>query len=262
MSSTKTGIEWTDKTWNPATGCTKISEGCLHCYAEEITKRFPNGFPNGFKVTLHPDRLREPLAWRKPSKVFVNSMSDLFHEEIPFEFVDQVMAVAMSTPRHIYQILTKRPERMAQYFSESILALRSRWLEQSRELGLEEDFFGYINLENTGFLPNVWLGVSVENQRHVHRIDRLREVPATVRFLSCEPLLESLPDLNLEGIHWVIVGGESGTKHRPFAPEWAESIRQQCIKSQTAFFFKQHGGRTPKAGGSQLFGKEYKEFPL
>ena len=222
MSSTKTGIEWTDKTWNPTTGCDKVSPGCLHCYAEALTKRFPRNFPNGFDLTLHPERLQEPLRWRTPSRVFVNSMSDLFHDDVPIEFIQQVFAVIQSTPWHIYQILTKRPERL------QTLAT------------------------NLFFPENVWLGVSVENQNYVSRLEYLRDAPASVRFISCEPLLGAV-NLNLTGIHWVIVGGESGQKHRPMELSWAESIRDQCQSSKVAFFFKQIGGRTPKAGGRLLY---------
>jgi protein gp37 len=224
MSSIRTGIEWTDKTWNPTTGCNKISPGCLHCYAEALTKRFPNNFKNGFDLTLHPERLAEPLKWRTPSRIFVNSMSDLFHEEVPLDFIQNVFKVIQATPWHIYQILTKRPERLVELAP---------------------------NLE---FHKNIWLGVSVENQNY------LRQVPASVRFLSCEPLLGSL-NLNLENIDWVIVGGESGQKHRPMSIEWVEDIRDQCQKAEVAFFFKQVGGRTSKAGGRLLDGKIWDEMP-
>ena len=230
MSNTKTGIEWTDKSWNPVTGCNKISPGCAHCYAEEVTRRFPNGFPRGFEVTLHPERMQEPRKWRKPSKIFVNSMSDLFHEKVPLDLIQDVFAVAEATPRHTYQILTKRPERLVELAPSLV------------------------------FHKNIWLGVSVENQNYVHRIDLLRQVPASVRFLSCEPLLGPL-NLDLKDIHWVIVGGESGLKHRPMKMEWAEDIRDQCQKAGVAFFFKQVGGRTSKAGGSKLAETFYKEFP-
>lgn len=230
MSSTHTGIEWTDKTWNPTTGCDKVSPGCLHCYAEALTKRFPNNFKKGFDLTLHPERLEEPLKWRTPSRIFVNSMSDLFHEEVPLDFIQKVFQVIHKTPWHIYQILTKRPERLLELAS---------------------------NLE---FYENVWLGVSVENQNYVHRVDFLRKVPATVRFLSCEPLLGEL-NLELTGIHWVIVGGESGQKHRPLKTEWVKGIHDQCEAAGVAFFFKQIGGRTSKAGGRLLDGKIWDEMP-
>jgi protein gp37 len=184
MASTNTGIEWTDKTWNPTTGCDKISPGCVHCYAETLTNRFPKSFPYGFDLTLYPERLKEPLKWRTPSRIFVNSMSDLFHKKVPLDFIQEVFKVIQATPHHVYQILTKRPERLV-------------------ELAPHLEFH-----------KNIWLGVSVENQSYVSRIDLLRQVPANVRFLSCEPLLGSL-NLDLTGIDWVIVGGESGQKHRP-----------------------------------------------
>jgi protein gp37 len=230
MSSTRTGIEWTDKTWNPTTGCDKISPGCLHCYAEALTQRFSQNFPNGFNLTLHHERLGEPLRWRTPSRVFVNSMSDLFHEEVPFEFIEQVLSVIRLTPWHIYQILTKRHERLRDFARQS------------------------------SFPENVWLGVSVENQNYVHRIDYLRDIPTSVRFLSCEPLLGEL-NLDLKNIDWVIVGGESGQKHRPMKLEWARDIRDQCQSAKVAFFFKQVGGRTPKAGGRLLDGEVWDEMP-
>lgn len=194
MTSTQTGIEWTDKTWNPTTGCDKVSPGCLHCYAEALTQRFPQNFSTGFDLTLHPVRLKEPLRWRTPSRVFVNSMSDLLHEDVPFDFIRQVFSVIQSTPWHIYQILTKRPERLCDLASK------------------------------LDFPENIWLGVSVENQNYTNRLEYLREIPVSVRFLSCEPLLGTL-ELDLTGIHWVIVGGESGQKHRPMDLSWAADIR-------------------------------------
>lgn len=230
MSSTHTGIEWTDKTWNPTTGCDKVSPGCLHCYAEALTQRFPKNFPNGFALTLHPERLNEPLRWRTPSRIFVNSMSDLFHKDVPLEFIRQVFSVIDRTPWHIYQILTKRHERLNELTSK---------------------------LE---FPQNVWLGVSVENQNYVNRIEYLRQVPVSVRFISCEPLLGALK-LNLDSIDWVIVGGESGQKHRPMELKWAEDIRDQCQHAGVAFFFKQVGGRTPKAGGRLLDNEVWDEMP-
>jgi protein gp37 len=230
MSSINTGIEWTDKTWNPTTGCDKVSPGCLHCYAEALTQRFTQNFKNGFDLTLYPERLKEPLRWRTPSRVFVNSMSDLFHEDVPIEFIKQVLSVIQATPWHIYQILTKRPERL-------------------RDLSDELDF-----------PENVWLGVSVENQNYVHRLDYLRDIPVSVRFISCEPLLGAL-ELNLTGINWVIVGGESGQKHRPMDMRWAQDIRDQCQAAGVAFFFKQVGGRTPKAGGKLLDDLIWDEMP-
>lgn len=231
MSSTHTGIEWTDKTWNPTTGCDKVSPGCLHCYAEALTQRFTKNFPTGFDLTLHPERLKEPTRWRTPSRVFVNSMSDLFHEKVPLEFIEQVFSVIRETPWHIYQILTKRPERLPELSDRLV------------------------------FPKNVWLGVSVENQNYVRRIQYLREVSVSVRFLSCEPLLSALK-LDLTDIDWVIVGGESGQKHRPMKLEWAQEIRDKCNAEKVAFFFKQVGGRTPKAGGRLLDDRIWDEMPI
>ncbi len=230
MASTKTAIEWTDKTWNPTVGCDKVSPGCKHCYAEAITRRFPRGFPNGFDFTLRPERLEEPRKWRKPSMVFVNSMSDLFHERMPLGFLREVFRVMEECPQHTFQILTKRHERMAE------LAGELPWPE------------------------NVWMGVSVERQDYAHRVDHLRRVPAAVRFLSCEPLLGPL-ELDLRGIHWVIVGGESGPRHRPMEADWVRAIRAQAGEAGAAFFFKQWGGRHPKAGGRELDGRTYDGMP-
>ena len=230
MANAKTGIEWTDRTWNPTTGCTKVSPGCTHCYAEAITKRFSQQFPQGFALTLHPERLQQPKRWRKPSRIFVNSMSDLFHQDIPLSFIQEVFQVMGDTPRHIYQILTKRHERLLEVYSQL------NWHD------------------------NIWLGVSVENQNYTHRIDALRKIPAQVRFLSCEPLLGSL-ELDLTDIHWVIVGGESGANHRPIQSDWVESIQAQCQSADVPFFFKQWGGRTSKAGGRLLHGKLWDKMP-
>lgn len=230
MSNINTGIEWTDRTWNPVTGCTKISSGCAHCYAEAITKRFPNSFPDGFKIVQHPDRLNAPRRWRKPSRIFVNSMSDLFHAEVDLDFVEQVFDVIRETPQHTYQVLTKRAALM---------------LEASKHLEWPE---------------NLWAGVSVESQGYVRRVDYLRRVPAAVRFLSCEPLLGAL-DLDLTDIHWVITGGESGHKHRWIDPDWVRGIRDRCIETQTPFFFKQWGGITPKKNGRELDGRTWEQFP-
>lgn len=231
MAGKYTGIEWTERTWNPTTGCDKVSPGCLHCYAEAITQRFTQNFPNGFNLTLHEDRLERPKHWRKPSQIFVNSMSDLFHKDIPLDFLKKVFQTIEETPQHIYQILTKRPERM--------LELKSKltWHD------------------------NIWLGVSVESQNYVDRIDYLREMPVKVRFLSCEPLLGAL-DLNLTNIQWVIVGGESGNNHRPIDIEWVREIRDRCQSSQVPFFFKQWGGRTSKIGGRVLDDKIWDQMPL
>ncbi|NEP00641.1 MAG: phage Gp37/Gp68 family protein [Symploca sp. SIO2E9] len=230
MANIKTGIEWTDRTWNPTTGCNKVSPGCTYCYAEALTKRFPKNFPNGFNLTLHHERLEQPRRWRIPSRIFVNSMSDLFHEEVPISFLQEVFEVIRQTPWHVYQILTKRHERLLE------LAPLLSWPE------------------------NVWMGVSVEKQDYVTRIDYLKQVSAHVRFLSCEPLLGAL-QLDLKGIDWVIVGGESGQKYRPLKIEWVQDIREQCKDAGVAFFFKQVGGRTPKAGGRLLEGQIWDQMP-
>jgi protein gp37 len=230
MSSANTGIEWTDKTWNPTTGCKKVSPGCRYCYAEALTARFPKSFPQGFKLTLHEERLDQPKKWRTPSRIFVNSMSDLFHEEVPFTYLQEVFAVMRETPWHIYQVLTKRGERLAE------LAPKLDWAD------------------------NIWMGVSVESQQYTHRIDALRQVPAAVRFLSCEPLLGPL-NLNLKGIDWVIVGGESGYQHRPIEPEWVREILHQTREADIAFFFKQWGGTHSKSGGKLLDDLIWDEMP-
>jgi len=234
--SDQSGIEWTDATWNPVTGCTKVSPGCKNCYAERLAVRLrAMGNPryrDGFAVTLHPDQLTLPLRWHRPKRVFVNSMSDLFHETVPDEYVRRVFDVMVQAEWHTFQILTKRSDRLA------VLARDLPWP------------------------PNVWQGVSVENARYVSRIAHLQSVPAAVRFLSVEPLLGPIPELPLEGIHWVIVGGESGGGHRPMAAGWARNIRDQCADAGVAFFFKQWGGRTPKAGGRLLDGRTWDETPI
>jgi protein gp37 len=213
MSAIST-IEWTEATWNPVTGCTKVSPGCAHCYAETFAERF-RGVPGhpyerGFDLQLRPERLNQPLDWRKPKLIFVNSMSDLFHEDVPDTYIRDVFSVMERADRHKFQVLTKRPERVA------ALAHELPWPE------------------------NVWMGVSVENQRWTSRIDQLRRVPAVVRFLSCEPLLGPLK-LDLQDIHWVIVGGESGPGARPMRADWARDIRDQCLRANVPFFFKQWG---------------------
>ena len=215
--TSKSKIEWTESTWNPITGCTKVSAGCKHCYAEVMAKRLKamgtSGYENGFELSLMPDRLNEPLNRKKPTVYFVNSMSDLFHEDVPRHYIQKVFDVIEKADWHTFQILTKRADRM------------------------ESFFFG------KRAPKNAWLGVSVENKNHgVPRIDHLRRVDATIRFLSVEPLLEDVGQLNLENIHWVIVGGESGAKARPMNKEWAESIQLQCEVADVAFFFKQWGG--------------------
>jgi len=234
--SDQSGIEWTDATWNPVTGCTKVSPGCKHCYAERLALRLrAMGNPryrNGFEVTLHPDQLTLPLRWRRPKRVFVNSMSDLFHEAVPNDYIRRVFDVMAKADWHTFQVLTKRSDRLA------ALARDLPWP------------------------PNVWQGVSVESARYMWRIADLQTVPAAVRFLSVEPLLAAIPNLPLAGIHWVIVGGESGGGRRPMAPEWARNIRDRCADAGVPFFFKQWGGRTPKAGGRLLDGRTWDETPL
>ena len=234
--ASNSAIEWTDATWNPVTGCTKISPGCKHCYAERLSARLKEmGNPryrNGFSLTLHPDQITLPLRWTQPRMIFVNSMSDLFHEAVPDSFIRQVFDVMVSADRHIFQILTKRAERLAK------LSSRLPWPQ------------------------NIWQGVSVENGRYTSRVSYLQKVPATVRFISVEPLLGSILHLPLDGIHWVIVGGESGNNRRPIKPEWVRNIRDQCFEQKIPFFFKQWGGRFAKDGGRQLDGQEWSQMPL
>jgi protein gp37 len=233
--ATQSNIEWTEMTWNPVTGCSKVSQGCKHCYAERMAKRLhAMGTPryrNGFSVTLHPDLIDLPQKWKKPRKVFVNSMSDLFHEDIPLEFIQGVFEVMASCPQHTFQILTKRSERLV------AVSPMLPWRE------------------------NIWMGVSVENVDTQFRVDHLREVPAKVRFLSCEPLIGPLERLSLGGIHWAIVGGESGPRSRPMSKEWVESIYKQCRKSGVKFFFKQWGGVRKDLTGRKLHGRTYDEMP-
>ncbi len=230
-----TAIEWTDTTWNPLTGCTKISPGCKHCYAERMSLRLqsmgqPN-YANGFKLTLHEHMLDQPLSWRKPRTVFVNSMSDLFHRDVPTEFIQRVFAVMRRASQHRFQVLTKRSKRVA-------------------------DLSGEID-----WPENVWMGVSVENADYTFRIDHLRQTGAAVKFLSVEPLLGPLPDLNLTGIDWVIVGGESGPGARPMTSEWVTDIRDQCVAAEVPFFFKQWGGVNKGRTGRQLEGRTWDEMP-
>jgi protein gp37 len=236
-------IEWTEQTWNPTVGCTKISAGCKHCYAETMAKRLQAmktpGYENGFKLTLLPARLDDPVQRKKPTIYFVNSMSDLFHDNIPDDYIEKVFDVIAKTPHHTYQILTKRAARMARFF-------------KTRQVP-----------------KNAWLGVSVENKKHgVPRIDYLRQVPARIRFLSVEPLLEDVGKIDLTDIHWVIVGGESGPKARPMKLAWALSVQQQCDDQKVAFFFKQWGGwgadgkrRAKSKNGRLLNGKTWDEMP-
>ena len=257
----KTGIEWTDSTWNAVTGCDHVSAGCDHCYAETLALRLQRmgaaKYANGFKVTLHEKALTIPLKWRDPRRVFVNSMSDQWHVDVPEEFTNSMFAVMALTPRHTYQILTKRPGRALHYLNAP----------NTREKIADLAYCGMhnISLGNRQSmpwpLPNVWIGTSVEDSRVTHRIDALRKCPAVVRFLSCEPLIGPLPNLNLDGIHWVIAGGESGPNHRPVQVEWLRDLRDQCQRAGVAFFFKQWGGLTPKSGGKELDGREWCEFP-
>lgn len=238
-----TSIEWTEASWNPTTGCDRVSDGCLNCYALTLSKRLKamgaakyqtDGDPRtsglGFGVTVHPDSLLLPYTWKQPRTVFVNSMSDLFHARVPLPFIKRVFAVMADTP-HTYQVLTKRARRVRQIAGE------------------------------IDWPDNVWMGVSVENAAVMERIDDLRQVPAAVRFLSCEPLLGPLPGLELTGIGWVIAGGESGPRHRPMNLEWALGVRDECRDAGVPFFFKQWGGRTPKAGGRELDGELWDEMP-
>jgi protein gp37 len=234
--ATTSEIEWTEMTWNPVTGCRKISQGCKHCYAERMAKRLlamgSERYENGFEPTLHHNLIDLPRRWKKPRVIFVNSMSDLFQEEVPERFISGVFDTMVACPQHTFQILTKRSERL---------------------------------LELSASLPwpaNVWMGVSVEDDRVVDRVRDLARVPAKVRFLSCEPLIGPLDRLPLKGIHWVIVGGESGPGARSMNPEWVESIYAQCQRHGTAFFFKQWGGVRKDKTGRELHGRTYDEMPL
>lgn len=228
-------IEWTNWTWNPVTGCTKVSQGCKNCYAERMARRLKAmGSPrytNGFQVTLHDDLVDLPRRWKSPRLVFVNSMSDLFHEAVPDEFIVRVFNVMADCPKHTFQVLTKRSLRL-------------------RELG-----------PHLPWTTNIWMGVSIEDSRVVDRIENLRETPALVRFLSCEPLIGPLKELNLEGIHWLIAGGESGPKSRPMDGDWVRDLRDQCVRANVAFFFKQWGGTRKDLTGRLLDGLTFDEFP-
>ena len=231
----KSSIEWTESTWNPVTGCTKISAGCAHCYAERMALRLQAmgqpAYASGFELALHPEKLGQPLDWRKPSTIFVNSMSDLFHEDIPVEYIQDVFATMREASWHQFQVLTKRADRLAD------LSDAMEWP------------------------GNVWMGVTVERQDYVARIDHLRRSGARTRFLSCEPLLGPLPSLNLTGIDWVIVGGESGPSSRPMDPAWVRDIRDQCTGAGVPFFFKQWGGRNKKKAGRDLDGRLWSQTP-
>lgn len=231
----RSAIEWTEATWNPVTGCDKVSPGCAHCYAEAFAERF-RGVPGhpyeqGFDLRFWPQRLEQPLRWKRPRMIFVNSMSDLFHERIPEAFIRKVFDVMGQADWHTFQVLTKRHERLRD------VGQRLRWH------------------------PNVWMGVSIENRQFVERADYLREVDAAMRFISAEPLLGPLEELSLEGIDWLIAGGESGFRHRPVKIEWIRDLRDRCDAEGVAFFFKQWGGRTSKAGGRLLDGRTYNAMP-
>lgn len=240
MRTTK--IEWTERTWNPITGCTKKSLGCEHCYAESMAKRLhamgSQKYTNGFKCTMHPEDLQEPLCWKKPSTIFVCSMSDLFHEDVGFDFIDKVMETISLAPQHVFQILTKRPERLSKYF------------------------------KNRSIPTNVWLGVTVESPKVKDRIDYIRNLDSEVKFLSCEPLLDDLGKLDLQGIDWVIVGGESGPYARPMKESWVLNILSQAKEKEIPFFFKQWGTwgidgikRSKKKNGKLLNGRVIQEMP-
>ena len=240
----KTSIEWTEVTWNPTTGCDRVSAGCDHCYALTLAKRLramgaakyqndgdPRTSGPGFAITTHPHTLLEPLSWKTPRTVFVNSMSDLFHAKVPISFVKDVFDVISETPQHTYQILTKRSLRLRKMADKLI------WPE------------------------NLWMGVSVEDSRVISRVDHLRAVPASVRFLSCEPLLGPLDTMDISDINWIIAGGESGPRYRPIDINWVRGLRDSCIREGVPFFFKQWGGRTPKALGRDLDGRAWSEMP-
>ncbi len=237
--SDKSAIEWTDATWNPVTGCTKITRGCDHCYAERFSERFRgvpgHPFEKGFDLTPRPERLSQPLTWKRPRMIFVNSMSDLFHKRVPTAFIDQVFDVMEAADRHIFQILTKRSTLMKRYVQR--------------------------RYQSCPAPRHIWCGVSVEDHTATARVRHLQQAPISTRFLSIEPLLGPIGDLDLRGIAWVIVGGESGPKARPMQPEWVIDVRDRCEQEGVPFFFKQWGGPTPKARGRLLEGIEYNGMP-
>lgn len=236
MIMARSSIEWTEMTWNPTTGCNKVSAGCKYCYAEVMTRRLEamgiEKYKDGFKVRVHEDALNIPYSWKGSRVVFVNSMSDLFHSEVPLEFIEKVFEVMNNTPQHTYQVLTKRAERLYE------LHHKLNWTK------------------------NIWMGVSVEDERVVDRIDFLRETNAKIKFLSCEPLIGPLQNLNLKNIDWAIVGGESGKKARPMNELWVWDIKEQCRDQEVAFFFKQWGGKNKKKAGRELAGMTYDEMPV
>jgi protein gp37 len=232
----KSGIEWTESTWNPVTGCDKVSPGCKNCYAERMARRLQamgsRNYREGFDVKLHPHVLKAPLSWKKPQMIFVNSMSDLFHDDVPLEYIQQVFAVIGETPRHHFQILTKRAER----------------LEKLSDL--------------LPWYDNIWMGVSIENEEYLYRKDHLVKTGATTKFLSLEPLLGPLSGLDLSGIDWVIVGGESGPRARPMKEDWVTEIRERCLSANVPFFFKQWGGFNKKKNGRLLDGRTWDGMPV
>jgi len=234
---TQSSIEWTEMTWNPTTGCDKVSAGCKFCYAEVMTRRLQamglKKYQNGFNIQVHEEELSKPFSWKKPKMVFVNSMSDLFHEKVPVKFIQKVFEVMRNNPQHVFQILTKRAEILQHYDKKGLL----------------------------DWSPNIWMGVSVESQKVTSRIDLLRKTNANIKFLSCEPLLGPLPQLNLKNINWVIVGGESGRTPRIMKPEWVLDIKDQCQAAHVPFFFKQWGGTNKKKNGRQLEGRTWNEMP-
>ena len=234
--SDSTAIEWTDATWNPVTGCTRVSPGCDHCYAQTFAERFRGvaGHPyeQGFDLRLWPERLELPLRWRRPRRIFVNSMSDLFHKDVPDSYIRAIFDIMVRADWHIFQVLTKRSARLAR------LGPALPWA------------------------PNIWAGVSVETDRYAWRVNQLRRVPAHVRFISAEPLLGPLTDVRLDGIDWIITGGESGPSHRSCDPQWVRDLRDRCLDQGIAFFHKQWGGRTPKSGGRLLDGRTWDQLPL
>ena len=234
MAQTK--IEWTELTWNPTTGCNKVSQGCKFCYAEVMARRLKamglEKYRNGFELTLHEDALKIPYTWKQPKIVFVNSMSDLFHKDISLAFIQRVFKVMNDNPQHVFQVLTKRADILLQHHK------KLNWTH------------------------NIWMGVSIENEKNLSRVSLLRRTTAKVKFLSCEPLIGPLPNLNLKKIDWVIVGGESGRRPRPMKPEWVFEIHNKCIEENVPFFFKQWGGTNKKKTGRILKGKTYSEMPI
>ncbi len=238
--SYNTDIEWANGTWNPVTGCTKITAGCDNCYAERFAERFrgvkDHPFEQGFDLVLRPERVKQPLSWRKPRTIFVNSMSDLFHKDVPLPFVEDVFETMEKADWHIFQILTKRSSRMRDFVNN--------------------------RYQGRNAPGHIWLGVSIENGMALSRVSHLRQTASSVRFLSIEPLIGRVENLDLSNLHWVIVGGESGPRARPVNPDWVREIRDQCVEEKVAFFFKQWGGVRPKSGGRSLDGEEWSQFPI